>query len=297
MQKLDANKLDQFLNEVYSDNPNKSEFVETAKARLKENPNRCIFQPLRKGNGKFCEREGKACGFCSEHQRGTNGMRANQLWSSQYTSNTTVATTVATTVEATPLPVSEPKPVIKPIEKPVVKQIEKQVVQPKTPSPRVSLKKVYTPVMQESSSDISESTEISELSSEEESDVSEIESEQSSESQQSEESSEESSEEESSEEESSEESEEQSEESEQSSDDSEQSSEEDSEEDESNMPTVKRNRFGNYEHSSTRIVFDLGSRCAYGVQQSNGDVRKLDKEDITLCISNGWSYYVPKRRH
>ena len=63
------------------------------------------------------------------------------------------------------------------------------------------------------------------------------------------------------------------------------------------MLTVKKNRFGNFEHQPSRILFDPASQCAYGVQQSNGDILKLDKEHISLCIENGWSYFVPKRRY
>lgn len=65
---------------------------------------------------------------------------------------------------------------------------------------------------------------------------------------------------------------------------------------ESQKKTVKivRNKWDNFEHTETGIVFDLNTKKAYGVQQANGKVRRLLDDDIKTCVSNGFGYYLFK---
>ena len=60
---------------------------------------------------------------------------------------------------------------------------------------------------------------------------------------------------------------------------------------------IRKNKWGNYEHLDTHIVFDIKSRLAYGVQHKNGDIYSLDNDSINTCTKNGWGYYVPVQRY
>lgn len=60
---------------------------------------------------------------------------------------------------------------------------------------------------------------------------------------------------------------------------------------------VVRNKWGNYEHAETRIVFNPDTRQAYGVQHRNGDVYSLGAEQVEVCIRNGWKYIIPQAKY
>lgn len=57
--------------------------------------------------------------------------------------------------------------------------------------------------------------------------------------------------------------------------------------------TLTRNKWGNYEESETRIVFNSMKKAAFGVQcHKTGDILPLQAKHIALCKKNGWSYIV-----
>lgn len=60
---------------------------------------------------------------------------------------------------------------------------------------------------------------------------------------------------------------------------------------------IRRNEFGNFEDSKTNIVFDSITRSAYGIQRRNGDVYSLGKEQVEICIKNGWMYTLPEVKY
>lgn len=60
---------------------------------------------------------------------------------------------------------------------------------------------------------------------------------------------------------------------------------------------ITRNKWGNYEHNETHIVFDPKSRNAFGVQRKNGDVYSLGPDDVKVCINNGWDYVLPEAKY
>jgi len=60
---------------------------------------------------------------------------------------------------------------------------------------------------------------------------------------------------------------------------------------------IRKNKWGNYEHTDTHIVFDIKSRLAYGIQHKNGDIYSLDSDSIKICTKNGWGYFVPVQRY
>ncbi len=53
---------------------------------------------------------------------------------------------------------------------------------------------------------------------------------------------------------------------------------------------VRQNRWGNYEHLPTQIVFDYKTKTAYGIQHNNGKVYPLLREDMKVCDKYGWKY-------
>jgi len=57
---------------------------------------------------------------------------------------------------------------------------------------------------------------------------------------------------------------------------------------------IKKNKFGNFEHSDTSLLYDNKSDKIYGKQNSDGTVAKLTKDDIDLCNKYKFSYVIPE---
>lgn len=53
---------------------------------------------------------------------------------------------------------------------------------------------------------------------------------------------------------------------------------------------ICENKFGNYEHKGTGLVWDVKTKMVTGRQQINGDISPLSDSDIQLCLANGWKY-------
>jgi hypothetical protein len=62
-----------------------------------------------------------------------------------------------------------------------------------------------------------------------------------------------------------------------------------------NIPVfpIRRNKFGNYAHPETGLVFDLSSNNVIGKQESDGTVSELDDDSIELCKKYKFAYDVP----
>jgi hypothetical protein len=56
---------------------------------------------------------------------------------------------------------------------------------------------------------------------------------------------------------------------------------------------IKKNKFGNYEHYDSSLVFDNKTQKIYGKQSSDGTILKLTKEDIDTCNKYKFSYVLP----
>lgn len=56
---------------------------------------------------------------------------------------------------------------------------------------------------------------------------------------------------------------------------------------------IRRNNFGNYEHDETGFLFN-DIKKVYGVQQEDGSIRCINKEDIDLCNKYKFSYIIPE---
>lgn len=57
---------------------------------------------------------------------------------------------------------------------------------------------------------------------------------------------------------------------------------------------IKKNKFGNFEHSDTSLLYDNKSDKIYGKQNSDGTIAKLTKDDIDLCNKYKFSYVIPE---
>ncbi|BAU80131.1 hypothetical protein A9K97_gp220 [Tokyovirus A1] len=58
--------------------------------------------------------------------------------------------------------------------------------------------------------------------------------------------------------------------------------------------TIRKNAYGNWQHSETGIIFRNHDKKASGIQNSKGDISPLTKETIQYCEKRGWSYVAPK---
>jgi hypothetical protein len=56
---------------------------------------------------------------------------------------------------------------------------------------------------------------------------------------------------------------------------------------------IKKNRFGNYEHSESALLYDHKTEKIYGKQNPDGSIAKLTKEDINTCNKYKFSYIIP----
>ena len=57
---------------------------------------------------------------------------------------------------------------------------------------------------------------------------------------------------------------------------------------------VKMNKWRNYEHESTGLLFDRKSTEVYGRQNADGTIKSLTQEDIEICKNLGLSYRLPE---
>lgn len=62
------------------------------------------------------------------------------------------------------------------------------------------------------------------------------------------------------------------------------------------VPTlqIKRNKFGNYEHAETGLIFNKEDKTVVGKQGENGDLLELDDEDIENCKRFKFTYTIPE---
>jgi len=56
---------------------------------------------------------------------------------------------------------------------------------------------------------------------------------------------------------------------------------------------IRKNKFGNYEHFETRIVFDKNNQNAIGTQNTNGKIDTLTQEDIEQCKKYKFKFQLP----
>lgn len=63
-----------------------------------------------------------------------------------------------------------------------------------------------------------------------------------------------------------------------------------------NIPDIliKRNKFNNYEHAETGLIFDNNTKIVIGKQKSDGSIEELTEEDIDKCNAYKFVYKLPK---
>jgi len=57
---------------------------------------------------------------------------------------------------------------------------------------------------------------------------------------------------------------------------------------------INKNKFGNYEHDETKLVFNKITKEVMGYQLENGEIRDIDVDDIELCKKYKFAYILPK---
>jgi len=57
---------------------------------------------------------------------------------------------------------------------------------------------------------------------------------------------------------------------------------------------IKKNSFGNYEHSDSKLVFNNSTKRAFGTQNPDGTISELTPEDIDLCHKYKFTYDIPE---
>ena len=57
---------------------------------------------------------------------------------------------------------------------------------------------------------------------------------------------------------------------------------------------IRRNTFGNLEHSETGLIFDRVTETVIGKQQTDGKIKELTEEDIELCKKYKFKYTIPQ---
>lgn len=57
---------------------------------------------------------------------------------------------------------------------------------------------------------------------------------------------------------------------------------------------IKKNSFGNYEHSESKLVFNNTTKRAFGRQNPDGTIAELTMEDIDLCHKYKFTYDMPE---
>nr|WNL49869.1 hypothetical protein MarFTMF_353 [Marseillevirus sp.] len=58
--------------------------------------------------------------------------------------------------------------------------------------------------------------------------------------------------------------------------------------------SIRKNAFGNWQHSETGIIFRNHDKKASGIQNSKGEITPLTKEAVQYCEKRGWSYVSPE---
>lgn len=63
-----------------------------------------------------------------------------------------------------------------------------------------------------------------------------------------------------------------------------------------NIPNIliRRNKFNNYEHPETGLVFDNENKVVYGKQNDDGSVDPLTEDDIDQCNAFKFKFNIPK---
>jgi hypothetical protein len=56
---------------------------------------------------------------------------------------------------------------------------------------------------------------------------------------------------------------------------------------------IEKNKYGNYMHNDTNMVFDIHTKKVIGVQLPNGNVRTLNRNDIEICQKYKFQYNMP----
>jgi len=56
---------------------------------------------------------------------------------------------------------------------------------------------------------------------------------------------------------------------------------------------IKKNKFGNYEHQKSSLVYDNKTKKMYGKQNPDGSISKLTKDDINTCNQYKFPYNIP----
>lgn len=64
-------------------------------------------------------------------------------------------------------------------------------------------------------------------------------------------------------------------------------------EEKSHIYNISRNRWNNYEHLESKLVFQPVDKKVYGVQSEGGDVLELTTRDIELCKKYKFDYVLP----
>ena len=57
--------------------------------------------------------------------------------------------------------------------------------------------------------------------------------------------------------------------------------------------TISRNKWGNYEHPDTKLVFETGSGCVIGIQNNDGTVTDITSDEIEICKKYKFKYRLP----
>lgn len=58
---------------------------------------------------------------------------------------------------------------------------------------------------------------------------------------------------------------------------------------------IKKNKFGNYEHEPTKMVFNKATKTVVGKQMENGNIVELTTEDINICNEYKFKYKLPEK--
>jgi len=57
---------------------------------------------------------------------------------------------------------------------------------------------------------------------------------------------------------------------------------------------VRPNKFGNYEHTETHLIFNIDSKKVIGVQNEDGTIHSITKEDIDKCHQYNFEFETPE---
>jgi hypothetical protein len=60
-----------------------------------------------------------------------------------------------------------------------------------------------------------------------------------------------------------------------------------------NTLKITKNKFNNYCHEETQLVFDPISKRVIGIQLENGNIRCLKRNDIDICKQYKFKYNIP----